>query len=161
MKGRWDGTGSWHLDDKTWIGHGTWQGELLRGNWDGKGTWTATGNDYGDWQCKGEIESNVSFSPYMGIMVFIAGASITAAFSLISYFVAQFGDIVSIGIGLIIFTLTLILFWYTRSTTEGHWYATGTWEDVGDFRILTLNGKIKLGYHDAVLNGKMKDPRPE
>jgi len=94
-------------------------------------------------------------------MVFITGASITAAFSMISYFVANFGDIVSIGIGLIIFTMTLIVYWFTRSTTEGQWSATGTWEDVGEFRILNLDGKIRLGQHDAVLRGKMKDSKPK
>jgi hypothetical protein len=168
MKGRWDGKGSWHLDDGTWVGRGTWKGEggQLFGNWEGKGAWkptgkTVLGNDYGDWQCDGIIESTVSFSPYMGIMVFVTGASVTAAFSMISYFVAQFGDIISISIGLIIFTFTLILFWFTRSSNEGVWSATGTWEDIGEYRILDLNGKIKLGYHDAVLRGKMKDPKPK
>jgi len=166
MKGRWDGKGSWHLDDGTWIGRGTWEGGQLFGNWDGKGTWASTGktplgNNYGDWQCDGKIESSVSFPPYVGIMVFITGASVTAAFSMISYFVAQFRDIISISIGLIIFTITLILYWYTRSSNEGVWSATGTWEDIGEFRILDLNGKIKLGHHDAVIQGKMKDPKPK
>jgi hypothetical protein len=163
MKGIWGGTGSWHLDDKIWIGHGTWGGEggHLNGNWEGKGSWTSTGIDYGDWQGKGTLSSNVSFSPYIGIMVFITGASITAVCSMISYFVAQYGDIVSIVIGLIIFTLTLIAYWFTKSTTGGEWSATGTWKDVGEFRILDLDGKLKLGQHDAFLRGKMKDPKPK
>ena len=159
MGGKWEGSGNWSLADKTWAGGGTWEGEpkILWGYWNGSGTW----KDSGNWQAKGELFSNVKFPPGMEAMVFITAASVTAVFSMLSYFVAQFGDIISVGIGLVTFTIALGVYWFTKSTTDGKWEATGTWEDIGDFRILKLHGKLKLGPHNCTLDGVMKDTKPK
>jgi hypothetical protein len=158
MEGTWGGDGLWSLADKTWTGGGHWKAEsILYGTWNGNGAW----KDSGEWQAKGDLFSNIKFPPGVEAMIYITSASITAAFSLLSYFVAKFGDVISISIGLVIFAITLIIYWKTQTTTKGQWDAKGKWEDIGDFRILKLDGNLKLGTNKCILSGIMKDTKPK
>jgi hypothetical protein len=160
MNGTWDGTGTWHLADKTWSGHGKWQGGLISGTWNAKGKWKPSGNDAGDWNCEGELHCTMDFLKYMEHYIIIVGSILTLVISTLLHFVGNIANSTTILIAALVVALTVLGVWIKRSTTNGKVSLGGTWKDVGEFRILDLDGKWRLGYHTGVLSGKMKDPKP-
>ena len=159
MKGTWDGTGRWHLEDKTWTGNGPWEGGLLFGTWNIKGKWDSAGDGIGDWKGEGELNCNMKFMENMEQYVGLLGSFIALLISGLSYFIGKVGDIATIGIFLLFVILTILAIWYTRQTGKGKLLVQGTWKDVGEFRILDLSGTWRLGYHTGTLRGKLKDSK--
>ena len=160
MKGTWDGEGRWHLEDKTWTGSGPWEGGLLSGVWTIKGKWESEGEGKGDWKGDGELNCNMKFMKHLGNYVIIIIFILTVLISALSYFIGKVGDITTIVIFLLMLALAILAVWYTRQTGKGKLWLQGTWEDVGEFRILTLSGPWKLAYHTGTLKGKLKDRKP-
>ncbi len=160
MYGTWDGTGIWHLEDKTWNGSGPWEGGKLGGTWNVDGKWTSEGNDYGGWEGKGEMISNIDFLNHMDNYVFIGGCIINVIVSGINYFIGKGGDTATGIVFAVLLVLTIIGTLITRSTTKGKLKLKGSWKDTGEFRILDINGEWRLGYHTGTLYGKMKDRKP-
>jgi hypothetical protein len=160
MKGTWDGTGRWHLEDKTWTGNGPWKGGLLLGAWNIKGKWDSEGEGIGNWKGDGELNCNMEFMNHLGNYVIIVIFILTVLISALIYFIGKVGDIATIVIFLLMVVLTILAVWYTRQTGKGKLWLQGTWQDVGDFRILDLSGTWRLGYHTGTLSGKLKDPKP-
>jgi hypothetical protein len=155
MSGLWKGAGRWE-DDEQWKGQGTWDGGLLSGNWDGIGKYESEDNKVGHWTGKGDLICNMSFQNYTPIVLILLFLAVAAIGLIVAIFMMKF--IKEIGLITILF-LTIILI-ALRKTNKGKWQATGTWEDVGDFRILKLQGTWKLGYHKGIFKGEMKDRNP-
>lgn len=162
MKGVWDGKGRWRLDDKTWNGSGPWAdvGGMLHGTWNVRGKWGSTGDGVGDWKGEGELNCNMEFMKCIEHYVIIIGIILSITTSAISYFLSDHGWLAASIIAAFIATLTILAAWLARSTSRGKLWLSGTWEDVGEFRILDMDGEWKLGYHTGVIRGKMKDPKP-
>ena len=160
MTGEWDGSGKWDLKDETWTGNGSWSGGMLFGAWNVKGKWESTGDGVGDWKGDGELNCNVEFlrhlQKYVIITIFILCTLIFA----LSYFLGSYRWITAIVAAFLMVGLTILAVWITRSTSKGKLWLSGTWKDVGEFRILNINGTWRLGYHTGTLSGKMKDPKP-
>jgi hypothetical protein len=93
---------------------------------------------------------------YVGLL----GSFIAISISALSYFIGKVGDIATIWIFLLFMILTILAVWYTRQRGKGKLWLQGTWQDVGDFRILDLSGNWKLAYFSGTLEGKLKDPKP-
>lgn len=155
LGGLWSGTGRWY-DDKQWKGRGKWTGGLLNGNWDGIGKWEAENNQMGNWTGKGELFSSVTFPKYVPIVLILSLFIIAVLGLIIAVFSMQFAKEI---IGLIVILFLIIILMSLQKTNKGKWQATGTWEDIGDFRILKIQGEWKLGYYRGVLNGEMKDSK--
>ena len=160
MNGTWDGEGRWHLEDKTWTGSGPWEGGMLNGVWKVKGKWEPVGDGIGDWSGEGELSCNMEFMEKMEQYVILLGSFITIVVSALGYFIGKVGDAVTIGLFLLMVLFTILAVWYTRQTGKGKLWLQGTWEDIGEFRILTLSGSWRLGYHTGTLIGKLKDRKP-
>jgi hypothetical protein len=160
--GEWEGTGRWN-EDKQWKGLGTWQGGLLSGTWDGKGKWEPIGDGKGTWKGNGDLISNMSFRKYAKLIFVMKGLVAFATIGLVSVVAGGFisnwsvigGGAVSISL---LFLVSIIM--GRRETAKGGWWGDGTWEDVGDFRILDISGTCRLGYHTGIIRGKMKDLKP-
>jgi hypothetical protein len=161
MSGLWKGTGRWE-DDEQWKGHGTWNGGLLSGNWNGIGKWESEDNKMGHWTGKGDLICNMSFQNYTPIALILLSLSFVTIGLIISIFIINFifmmKFIKEIGIITILFLAIILI--ALRKTNKGKWEATGTWEDVGDFRISKIQGTWKLGYHKGNFFREMKDRKP-
>ena len=155
LGGLWSGTGRWD-DDKQWRGQGRWKGGLLSGNWSGIGEWKAENNQIGNWTGNGELFSSVTFPKYVPIVLILFLFIVAALGLIIAVFRMQFAKEI---MGLIVILSLIIILMSLQKTNKGKWEATGTWEDIGDFRILKIHGKWALGYHKGVLNGEMKDSK--
>jgi hypothetical protein len=160
MNGPWDGEGRWRLEDKTWTGSGPWNGGLIFGTWNVKGKWESTSDGIGDWKGDGELNCNVEFMKHIEHFVIIMGIILSILTSALSYLLSNHGLNVAIVTALLMMGLTVVAVWITRSTTKGRLWLSGTWKDVGDFRILDISGTWRLGYHTGIIEGKMKDPKP-
>jgi hypothetical protein len=160
IKGKWDGYGKWNLQDKTWNGIGSWQGGTLMGSWSVKGIWMPLGDDFGDWNGEGEFVCNIEFMNNAENYIIILGSFITLITSALNYYISKVGDAITIMIFLFMVALTIQAIRYTRSTHGGKAWLEGTYRDVGEFRILDIAGKAKLGHHEGVISGKFKDPIP-
>jgi hypothetical protein len=160
IKGRWDGSGKWDLEDKTWKGSGIWEGGLLIGTWQANGTWSSLGDSSGEWKAEGEFICNMEFMMRAENYVIILGSFISILVSAFSYFIGKFGNSVTIMTFLLMIAFTILAIRYTRSTTRGKARLNGTWRDVGEFRILDINGYAELGNNQGVISGKMSDPIP-
>jgi hypothetical protein len=161
MSGRWDGIGKWYLEDKRWIGIGSWAGGLLLGKWNAEGKWEVTGNGKGTMKGEGQLEANIEFLRYFAHLVIIISITIITLISLLGHFMANFEAITIIIIALFIIALTIIVYWYTLVSSRGKLWLNGTWEDIGEFRILDITGQWRIGYHTGTWNGKMKDLKPK
>lgn len=177
MEGEWYGNGIWN-EDKKWEGNGSWNGGYLHGNWDGIGEWVPMDNGKGKWRGNGVLKSSMWLKKYSELKLFIIKRLIAViAIELIAVAAICFGSNLlvinkgSIGIDerliiiavifIIIALLSLVLFVIGGiETDKGKWWAEGTWEDEGEFRILDLRGKWKLGYHTGTLRGRMRDLKP-
>ncbi|GEM_PF-1433512 len=166
MIGNWTGTGWWN-EGKYWRGLGTWQGGLLAGTWDGMGEWETIGDEKGKWKGNGDLISSMAFQKYAAFLFLMKGLApviIGAAIIGLAAIIAR--GLISSWIGVVIgFAAILVLFLVSivigkLETTKGEWWGEGTWEDDGEFRILEMNAKWKLGYHEGIFRGKMKDPKP-
>jgi hypothetical protein len=155
MSGLWKGTGRWE-DDEQWKGHGTWNGGLLCGNWEGIGKYESKDNKIGHWTGKGDLICNMSFQNYTPIVLILIFLVVATIDLIMVIFMMKF--IKEIGIITVLF-LTILLI-ALRETNKGKWAATGTWKDVGDFRILKLQGTWKLGFHKGNFFGEIKDRKP-
>jgi hypothetical protein len=160
MTGEWDGAGKWDLEDKTWTGSGPWNGGMLFGTWKVKGKWESTGEGIGDWKGDGELNCNMEFMKHIQNYVIITIFILCILIFALSYFLGNHGWIAVIVTALLMVGLIVLAVWITRSTTKGKLWLSGTWKDVGDFRILNINGTWRLGYHTGTLSGKIKDPKP-
>ena len=162
MIGEWDGTGRWN-EDIQWKGLGTWRGGLLSGKWDGKGKWEPIGDGKGIWKGNGDLISNMSFRKYAASIFIMKGLVAVATIGLVSVVAGRLisnwsvigGGAVAISL---LFLVSIIMGRW--ETAKGEWWAEGTWEDVGESRILDINGTCRLGYHTGIIRGKMKDPKP-
>lgn len=161
IKGRWDGQGKWNLEDRTWIGHGLWEAEgtLLFGSWNAKGIWEPKGDGFGDWIGDGVFFCNMGFARGAQRAFFIVGGLLLFLYSSYNYFLGYKGLNAIIVTALIIMGITLLIIWITRSTTKGKARLNGTWQDIGEFRILDIEGYARLGHHYGIIRGKMKNPR--
>ena len=154
ISGLWTGNGRWEENQK-WKGHGTWDGGLLYGNWDGSGKWESKDDQTGYWTGKGDLLCNASFQchiPY--ILLIISLISILATVLIALIYAEQFVE--EIGIIAIVFLITILII-ALQKTNKGKWQAKGTWQDIGDFRILKLQGTWKLSHHKGVFRGEIKD----
>jgi len=155
MRGIWYGKGEWK-DDEQWTGQGTWEGGFLSGNWDGVGSWSQE-DGRGNWTGKGNLISNISFRKSVPIIV-LPLFVILAIFGNVAFIkFPRLGEKIFLIFGLIVIILLMVTLLGLRTTKNGKWSATGTWEDKGEYRILDLTGKWKLGHHEGVFKGKMKD----
>jgi hypothetical protein len=161
MIGSWDGIGIWNLKDKTWHGRGTWEGGHLMGTWDAKGTWESVEDGIGCWKGDGEFVCNMEFMNSIQHYTLILGIILSILAFTLSRFLGGFGLNVTIIIALLIMGLTVLAVWFTRSTSRGKAHLSGTWQDVGESRILDIYGYARLGYHTGTLSGKMIDPLPQ
>jgi hypothetical protein len=162
MIGEWDGTGRW-IEDKKWKGLGTWNGGLLSGRWNGNGNWESTADGKGKWNGNGDLISNMSFRKYGKLIFILKGLVAIAAAGLVSVVaVGLISNWSVIGEGAVAISLLFLvsIMMGRRETAKGDWWAEGTWEDVGEFRVLDIHGTCRLGYHTAIISGKMKDPIP-
>jgi hypothetical protein len=155
MSGLWEGTGRWE-DDEQWKGHGTWKGGLLCGNWNGNGKWESEDNQMGHWTGKGDLICNMSFENYIPIVLILLFSAVAAIGLIITILINQFAK----EIGFITILFLIIILIALRKTNKGKWQAIGTWEEVGDFRILKLQGTWRLGYHKGIFKGEMNDRKP-
>jgi hypothetical protein len=155
MSGLWEGNGRWE-DDEQWKGQGKWNGGLLSGNWDGIGKYESEDNKMGHWTGKGDLICNMSFQNHSPIILILLFSSVVTIGLIIAVYILNF--IKEIGIITVLFLAIILI--AMRKTSKGKWEATGTWEDVGDFRILKLQGTWKLGNHKGNFLGEMKDRKP-
>ena len=160
LNGTWDGKGRWHLEGKTWTGNGPWEGGMLKGVWNVKGKWDSAGDGIGDWNGEGELNCDTKFMENIEQKVVLVGIFIGIVIAALSYFIGKVGDNATIGIILLMVVLTILVVWKTQQLGKGKLRLQGTWEDVGEFRILDLSGNWKLAYHTGILKGKLKDPKP-
>lgn len=159
MAGRWDGNGRWHLEDKTWNGNGTWEGGLLHGTWNIKGKWESISNDRGDWNGRGDLVCNMAFLRHIENYIIVLALILNGLVFALGYF--HIGNWLNTAIiSLIIMVLAILSIWITRSTNKGKLWLGGTWEDIGEYRILYIKGRWRLGYHEGTISGKLKDPKP-
>ncbi len=163
MKGTWEGEGRWHLGDKTWKGLGTWQGGLLSGTWSGKGN--CEGDGKGNWKGSGDLICSMTFKKYGAltlamkglVAVAVIGLVLVAAIGLISNRVIVDHFVIGGWFVVILLLILASIIIGRQETANGKWWGEGTWEDVGEFRILDMISKWKLGDHEGTLRGKMKD----
>jgi hypothetical protein len=153
MSGLWTGTGRWE-DDQQWKGSGKWGGGLLYGNWNGCGKWELKDDQTGYWTGKGDLICNASFQYHVPFtLIIISFISILATVSIVAIYAVQFIR----EIGLIAMVLLITILTVLRKTNKGKWQAKGTWQDIGDFRILKLQGTWKLLHHKGVFSGEIND----
>jgi hypothetical protein len=160
MTGEWDGEGRWNHEDKTWVGNGLWSGGMLYGTWNVKGKWESTSDGIGEWNGEGELNCNIEFMKHIQNYVTITIVILCILIFTLSYFLRDHGLNVAIVAALLIAGLITLAIWITQSTSKGKLQLSGTWKDVGEFRILNINGTWRLGYHTGTLSGKIKDPKP-
>ncbi len=161
MNGTWDGNGMWHKDNHQWTGNGTWRGGLISGTWNVKGDWEPIDDGIGEWKGYGRMESNTTFAKFTERLIAVIGFVAVAVIGFISngLVAGLFGWITIIIV--IIGVLSIVIILRAQSTNKGKLWLKGTWKDDGEFRILDMHGKWKLGIHEGIIRGKMKDPKPQ
>lgn len=157
MKGTWDGNGIWNKYGK-WSGNGIWKGGMISGTWDGNGEWEELDNGKGKWKFKGNIVCNLPFAKHT--------AKVIAIVSLISLIIAatlKLGGVLGWNTTIMVIVVPVLLsivgIVAVQQTTKGKMLGDGTWKDDGEFRILTMKGEWKLGFHNGIIRGEMKDPK--
>lgn len=160
IAGKWEGKVKWYLDKESnkWEGGGTFNGKVISGDWNViKGDWWSEGNDMGKWNGSGKLISHVPVPSDIA-------AKFIAAIGLIS-------NIASVALGLVvgkiawittfisIVVILLVLLVYRvrdKSTIEGKWDINGDWINDGEFRIVSMKGKWKLGYNEGKIIGELR-----
>jgi hypothetical protein len=97
---------------------------------------------------------------YLQRDIFIIGITVTISISLLDNFIIGLGDATNILIIATVMATLIGVLIARRRTHKGELILEGKWEDVGEFRILNINGSWKLGYHEGKWIGEMKDLRP-